>query len=290
MYPSAFEYKFPETLEEALAMLAEVGDEGRVLAGGQSLIPMMKLRLASPAFLIDINGIDGLGTIASVNGHISIGALVRHNDIVNSDLISSSSHTMAAAAPWIADPLVRNRGTLAGSVAHCDPEGDWNSVMLAMRSEVVATSATGERVIPIDDFVVDFFTSSLQQGEIVTEVRVPKYTGRAGGTYLKLERKIGDYATAAVATHLQLDDAGNISEAGIALTAVNSINTRAVDAENALVGETPSAELFAEAASLAAQASDPEDNVRGPADYKRNIIEVYTKRGLATALEIAQAS
>jgi carbon-monoxide dehydrogenase medium subunit len=197
---------------------------------------------------------------------------------------------MAAAAPWIADPLVRNRGTLAGSVAHCDPEGDWNSVMLAMRSEVVATSATGERVIPIDDFVVDFFTSSLQQGEIVTEVRVPKYTGRAGGTYLKLERKIGDYATAAVATHLQLDDAGNISEAGIALTAVNSINTRAVDAENALVGETPSAELFAEAASLAARASDPEDNVRGPADYKRNIIEVYTKRGLATALEIAQAS
>jgi carbon-monoxide dehydrogenase medium subunit len=145
-------------------------------------------------------------------------------------------------------------------------------------------------VVPIDDFVVDFFTNSLQPGEMVTEVRIPKYTGRAGGTYLKLERKIGDYATAAVATHLQLDDAGRIAQAGIALTAVNSINTRAVDAENTLVGETPSAELFAEAASLAAAASDPEDNVRGPADYKRNIIDVYTKRGLATALEIAQAS
>jgi carbon-monoxide dehydrogenase medium subunit len=290
MYPSAFEYKVPETLEEALTMLAEVGDEGRVLAGGQSLIPMMKLRLASPAFLIDINGLDGLDSIESVNGHISVGALVRHNDIVNSDLISSESRTMASAAPWIADPLVRNRGTLCGSVAHCDPEGDWNSVMLAMRSEVVVRSQTGERVVPIDDFVVDFFTNSLQPGEMVTEVRIPKYTGRAGGTYLKLERKIGDYATAAVATHLQLDDAGRIAQAGIALTAVNSINTRAVDAENALIGETPSAELFAEAASLAAQASDPEDNIRGPADYKRNIIEVYTKRGLATAIEIAQAS
>lgn len=290
MYPSAFEYKVPETLEEALTMLAEVGDEGRVLAGGQSLIPMMKLRLASPAFLIDINGLDGLDSIESVNGHISVGALVRHNDIVNSDLISSESRTMASAAPWIADPLVRNRGTLCGSVAHCDPEGDWNSVMLAMRSEVVVRGLASERVVPIDDFVVDFFTNSLQPGEMVTEVRIPKYTGRAGGTYMKLERKIGDYATAAVATHLQLDDAGRIAQAGIALTAVNSINTRAVDAENALIGETPSAELFAEAASLAAQASDPEDNIRGPADYKRNIIEVYTKRGLATAIEIAQAS
>lgn len=271
-------------------MLAEVGDEGRVLAGGQSLIPMMKLRLASPAFLIDINGLDGLGSIESANGYISVGALVRHNDIVNSDLISSESHTMASAAPWIADPLVRNRGTLCGSVAHCDPEGDWNSVMLAMRSEVVVRSLTGERVVPIDDFVVDFFTNSLQPGEMVTEVRIPKYTGRAGGAYMKLERKVGDYATAAVAIHLQLDDAGRIAQAGIALTAVNSINTRAVDAENALVGETPSEQLFAEAASLAAQASDPEDNIRGPADYKRNIIEVYTKRSLATALEIAQAS
>jgi carbon-monoxide dehydrogenase medium subunit len=159
MYPSAFEYKVPETLEEALTMLAEVGDEGRVLAGGQSLIPMMKLRLASPAFLIDINGLDGLDSIESVNGHISVGALVRHNDIVNSDLISSESRTMASAAPWIADPLVRNRGTLCGSVAHCDPEGDWNSVMLAMRSEVVVRSQTGERVVPIDDFFVGFFTN-----------------------------------------------------------------------------------------------------------------------------------
>jgi carbon-monoxide dehydrogenase medium subunit len=290
MYPSAFDYKVPTTLEEALTTLTEVGDEGRVLAGGQSLIPMMKLRLASPGVLVDINELPGLSSIEAVNGHIRIGALVRHNDIVNSDVITQSNHTMAAAAPWIADPLVRNRGTVCGSVAHCDPEGDWNSVMLALRAEVVATSSSGERVIPIDDFVVDFFTNSLRPGEMVTEVRVPRYLGPAGGTYLKLERKIGDYATAAVATHLQLDSDGNIAQAGIALTAVNSINTRAAAAENVLVGETPSQELFKEAAEMAAQASDPEDNVRGPAEYKRDIIRVYTRRGLTKALELAQAT
>jgi carbon-monoxide dehydrogenase medium subunit len=268
MYTSAFDYKVPGTLEEALTMLAEAGEDGRVLAGGQSLIPMMKLRLAAPGVLIDINGIPGLGYIEGANGN----------------------HTMAAAAPWIADPLVRNRGTVCGSVAHCDPEGDWNSVMLALRARVVARSSSGERVIPIDDFIVDFFTNSLQPGEMVTEVRIPHYSGRAGGTYLKLERKIGDYATAAVATHLQLDSAGKIEQAGIALTAVNSVNTRATAAEDALVGEIPSEELFKEAAELAAQASDPEDNVRGPAEYKRDVVRVYTRRGLAKALELAQAS
>jgi carbon-monoxide dehydrogenase medium subunit len=290
MYPSAFDYKVPATLDETLTTLAEVGDEGRVLAGGQSLIPMMKLRLASPEVLVDINELPGLDFIEEVNGHIRIGALVRHNDIVNSDIVTQSNHTMAAAAPWIADPLVRNRGTVCGSVAHCDPEGDWNSVMLALRAQVVARSSSGERVIPIDDFVVDFFTNSLLPGEMVTEVRVPRYSGPAGGTYLKLERKIGDYATAAVATHLQLDSDGKIAQAGIALTAVNSINTRAAAAEEVLVGETPSEGLFREAAELAAQASDPEDNVRGPAEYKRDIIRVYTRRGLAKALELAQAS
>lgn len=290
MYPSAFDYQAPSTLEEALAALAEVGDEGRVLAGGQSLIPMMKLRLATPGVLVDINGIPGLNFIEGTNGHLRVGALARHNDIVESDVVTRMNHTMAAAAPWISDPLVRNRGTVCGSVAHCDPEGDWNSVMIALRARVVARSTNGERVIPIDDFVVDFFTNSLQPGEMVTEVRIPAYSGAAGGTYLKLERKIGDYATAAVATHLQLDATGKIAQAGIALTAVNSINTRAVASEAVLVGETPSDELFNEAAELAAQASDPEDNVRGPAEYKRDVVRVYTRRGLAQALELAQAS
>jgi carbon-monoxide dehydrogenase medium subunit len=290
MYPPAFEYSAPASLDEALATLADKGDDARVLAGGQSLIPMMKLRLASPAYLVDINDIPDLDYIRASNGYIAIGALARHRDVVNSDVITANNHTMASAAPWIADPLVRNRGTLCGSVAHCDPEGDWNSVMLAVNAEVVATSAGGERVIPIDDFIVDFFTNSLEPGEIVTEVRVPKYTGPAGGAYLKLERKIGDYATAAVATQLQLDGDGKIDKAGIALTAVNTRNTRASAAEAALVGNTPSDELFTEAADLAAQAAQPETNVRGTAEWKREIIRVYTRRGLDQALALAQGS
>ncbi len=289
MYPPAFEYAAPSSLEEALAILASEGDGARVLAGGQSLIPMMKLRLASPGYLVDINGVPGLDYIEEVNGHVRIGALARHKDVVNSDLIAGANHAMASAAPWIADPLVRNRGTLCGSVAHCDPEGDWNSVMLAARAEVVAQSSSGERVIPIDDFLVDFFTNSLETGEIVKEVRVPKYSGSGGGAYNKLERKIGDYATVAVATQLELGDDGKISQAGVALTAVNSKNTRASAAEAALVGEAPSDELFVEAAELTAQASEPETNVRGTAEWKRQVVRVYTRRGLEQALTTAQA-
>jgi len=288
MFPPAFEYSAPTTVEEVLATLVEKGDGGRVLAGGQSLIPMMKLRLASPGYLVDINNVPGLDYIEAANGYIRIGALVRHRDIVNSEVIASTNHTMASAAPWIADPLVRNRGTLCGSVAHCDPEGDWNSVMLAARAEVVAQSTGGERVIPIDDFIVDFFTNSLQPGEIVKEVRVPKYSGKGGGAYLKLERKIGDYATVAVASQLELDEAGKIVKAGIALTAVNNKNTRASAAEDVLVGETPSDALFREAGELAAQASNPETNVRGTADWKREIVRVYTRRTLETAVTQAQ--
>jgi carbon-monoxide dehydrogenase medium subunit len=288
MYPPAFKYTAPSSVEEVLATLASEGDDARVLAGGQSLIPMMKLRLASPAHLVDINEVPGLDYIEESNGHVRIGALVRHNDIVASDLISSTNHAMASAAPWVADPIVRNRGTVCGSVAHCDPEGDWNSVMLAARAEVVAQSSSGERVIPIDDFVVDFFTNALQPGEIVKEVRVPKYSGPGGGAYLKLERKIGDYATVGVASQLELNESGKIARAGIALTAVNNKNTRAVAAEQALVGETPSPELFREAADLAAQAAEPETNVRGTADWKREIVRVYARRGLETALAQAQ--
>lgn len=289
MYPPAFEYAAPTSLEEALAILASEGDAARVLAGGQSLIPMMKLRLASPGYLVDINGISGLDYIEESNGHVRIGALARHKDIVNSDVIAGSNHAMASAAPWIADPLVRNRGTLCGSVAHCDPEGDWNSVMLAARAEVVAQSSSGERVIPIDDFVVDFFTNSLETGEIVKEVRVPKYSGAGGGAYNKLERRIGDYATVAVATQLELGDNGKVSQAGIALTAVNPKNTRASAAEAALVGETPSDDLFGEVAELAAQAAEPETNVRGTAEWKRQVVRVYTRRGLEQSLAAVQA-
>ena len=291
MYPSAFEYSAAHSLEEALAKLGELGEEGRVLAGGQSLIPMMKLRLAAPSHLVDINGVQELAYIREDNGHLAVGALARHAEVAASDLVRAANHTMASAAPWVSDPLVRNRGTLAGSVAHCDPEGDWNSVMLAVGASVVARSAAGgERVIPQADFVVDFFTNALRPGEMVTEVRVPRYSGPAGGSYLKLERKVGDYATVGVATHLVLGPDGRVAEAGLALTAVSPHNLKVTQAEQAMVGQEPGPALFAEAADIAARACSPDSDVRGPAEYKRAVVAEYTRRGFAQALEQATSA
>jgi carbon-monoxide dehydrogenase medium subunit len=247
---------------------------------------MMKLRLAMPSHLVDINRIGSLSYVRRENGTLAIGALARHNDVVRS-ADASSVGVVASAAPWISDPLVRNRGTVCGSVAHCDPEGDWNSVMLATRAEVVAQSSSGTRTISIDDFIVSFFTNALSPGEMVTEVRVPVPSGASGGAYMKLERKIGDYATVGIAAHLELGDDGRITQAGIGLTAVNYQNTRASAAEDLLVGETPSNELFAEAGAAAAAASDPQTDVRGDAEWKRNVVAVYTRRGLAQALQSA---
>jgi aerobic carbon-monoxide dehydrogenase medium subunit len=290
VFPARFDYVAAATVDEAVAALTGGGEDARILAGGQSLIPMMKQRFAFPTLLVDINGIPGLDQIEDAGDHLAVGALVRHADMVASDAVTAGNHTAAAAAPWISDPLVRNRGTVCGSVAHCDPEGDWNSVMLAVGADVIATSASGDRTIPIADFIVDLFTNSLQPGEMVTGVHIPKVNGRSGGTYLKIERKVGDYATAAVATQLVLGEDGKIASAGIAMTSVAPHNTKATDAEALLVGETPSEELFAQAGEAAAAASDPRSDVRGPADYKRDLVRVLTRRGLAQAAATAQES
>ncbi|MXZ30894.1 MAG: xanthine dehydrogenase family protein subunit M [Acidimicrobiia bacterium] len=287
MYPPSFDLTVARSVAEAVAALAEGGEDARILAGGQSLIPMLKLRFAAPTLLVDINEIAGLDTLERANGHLRIGATVRHADLAAS---TSPGGAIAAAAPWVADPLVRNRGTLCGSVAHCDPEGDWNSVLLATGATVVATGPEGERAIDIGDFVVDFFTNSLDPGEMVTEVRVPQPAGASGGAYMKLERKVGDYATVGVATHLELAGDGTISAAGIGLTSVAPINRKATEAEALLVGEAPSDDLFAAAAEAAAAASEPRSDVRGSAEWKRNVVRVYTRRGLDAALAQAQAA
>jgi carbon-monoxide dehydrogenase medium subunit len=285
VFPSSFDYLAAHSVDEAIAAKADGGDDARVLAGGQSLIPMMKQRLASPAQLVDINRVPGLDVLERSNGHLRVGALVRHADIARSDLAFGA---VAAAAPWISDPLVRNLGTLCGSVAHCDPEGDWNSVLLAVGADVVGRGPSGERTIPITEFIVDFFTNALAPDEIVTEVRIPMPATRAGGSYQKLERKIGDYATVGVAAQLELADDGTIARAGIALTSVAPRNTKATAAEEALVGQTPSDDAFAVAGELAAQASEPRDDVRGTAEWKRNVVRVFTRRALATAAAQAQ--
>jgi carbon-monoxide dehydrogenase medium subunit len=287
MFPSRFDYVAATSLEEAVAAKAADGDEARILAGGQSLLPMMKLRLATPAKLIDINRVPGLDAIERANGHLNVGALVRHADVVASD---ATFGAVAAAAPWVADPLIRNRGTMCGSVAHCDPEGDWNSVLLATGAEVVALGPGGERVIPITDWIQGVFTNALADDEVVTGLRIPVPQGASGGAYLKLERKIGDYATVAVAAHLELGGDGTISQAGIGLTSVAPTNRKATDAEAILRGNPPGDDLFEAAAEAAAAASEPTSDVRGTAAWKRNVVRVYTKRALAAAAAQAQGN
>jgi carbon-monoxide dehydrogenase medium subunit len=289
MLPARFEYHRPMSLEEALDLLATHGEDAKVLAGGQSLIPAMKLRFAGPAHLIDINRIPGLDGIEERDGALRIGALVRHNHLAASDVVAARYPTIAAAAPQIADPLVRNLGTIGGSLAHADPAGDLGSVMLALDASVVLRSKDGEREVPVKDLFVSVFETSAAPNELLTEVRVPQPSGRFGGTYLKMERRVGDFATVAAAVFLSMDG-DTIGHAGIGLTAVGLSNLKATAAEEALVGKAPSADVFAMAGALAAQAATPSSDVRGSEAYKRHVVDVYVRRGLATAAGMAGAA
>jgi carbon-monoxide dehydrogenase medium subunit len=285
MYPASFEYVAPATLEEALETLGRYGDDAKVLAGGQSLIPLMKLRFAAPQVLVDINRLPGLDTLAEENGGLRIGALVRHKACEKSDLLRGGRWgTLGAAAPLISDPIIRNLGTVCGSLAHADPQGDWGSALLAMDAEVVARGPDGTRTIPLGELFEGPFVTSLAPTEIITEVRVPDPGQAAGGTYLKLERKVGDFATVGVAIHLAMAD-GKVGKAGIAMTAVGPTNLRASAAEEALAGSELTDDVIREAARLAAEAAQPYSDTRGTADYKRTVVRVFTERGLRTVRE-----
>ena len=289
MYPASFEYYAPASVEEAIALLERYGDEAKLLAGGQSLIPLMKLRFASPRALVDLNRIEGLDAIGEDDGHLAIGALVRHKDCERSEAMRGRYGVLGDAAPQISDPIVRNLGTVAGSLAHADPQGDWGSALLAAGAHVEAVGPGGTRTIELDELFHGPFTTSLEPTEVVTSVRVPDPGPRAGGTYLKLERKVGDFATVGVAVHVSLDN-GTVRRAGIALTAVGPRNLRARTAEEALAGATLDDDTIREAAELAAEAAQPRSDQRGSADYKRNVVRVFTERGLRKAAETAQAA
>jgi aerobic carbon-monoxide dehydrogenase medium subunit len=285
VFPASFEYAAPRTLDQALSLLAEHRDDAKVLAGGQSLIPLMKLRFAAPALLVDINSVAGLDVLeedGSDGGALRIGALVRTSTLEHSPLLAARYPTLAAAAPLISDPIVRNRGTLVGSVCHADPQGDWASALLALEAEVVARSTSGERHIPITEFLDGPFTSVLQHDEIAVEVRVPAPTNGDTGTYLKLERKVGDFATVGVAVALSMN--GDVVErVGIGLTGVGATNIKAVEAERSLVGRPLTDAAIDEAARLAADGCDPQSDIRGTANYKRQVVRVYVARGLGKA-------
>ncbi len=288
MYPARFEYHAPASVEEALELLERYGDEAKVLAGGQSLIPLMKLRFASPRALVDINRIQGLDSIQEDNGFLAIGALVRHKDCEHSDALQGRYGVLGDAAPQISDPIVRNRGTVVGSLTHADPQGDWGSALMAAGAQLQVVSSGGTRTIPLDELFQGPFTTSLQPNEIATAVQVPDPGARAGGTYLKLERKVGDYATVGVAVHLSFDN-GTVGRAGIALTAVGPRNLRAETAEAALAGAELNDDTIKAAAELAAEAAQPHSDERGSADYKRSVVRVFTERGLRKAAATAAA-
>ena len=286
MYPAAFDYVATDSLDEALAVLAERGDEAKVLAGGQSLIPLLKLRFASPEVLVDINRIAGLDTLAEDGGALRIGALVRHKTCERSQLLHDRYPVLSQAAAQISDPIVRNLGTVCGSIAHADPQGDWGSALIAAGAEVVARGPDGERTLPLSGFFQGPFTTTLDATEIVTEIRVPDPGPRSAGSSLKLERRVGDFATVAVGVQLSFDN-GTVARAGVALTGVGATNIQAVEAERALTGATLDDEAIRGAAELAAQAAEPQDDLRGSVEYKRHVVRVFTERALRASAAAA---
>ena len=288
MYPPRFDYLAPTSVEEVIAALGEGAGEAKVMAGGQSLIPVLKLRIASVGMVVDINRVAGLDGIEESDGELRIGALVRHAQAERSPLLTKRYGLLGSTARLVADPLVRNRGTICGSLAHADPQGDWGAAMLAARGSVVARGPNGERTIPVEELALGPFMSTLEPDEVITEVRVPDPGPRTGGTYLKLERKIGDFATAAVAVQVTLDN-GNVGQVGIGLTGVGPTNMRASAAEDALRGSQATDDAIREAASLAAAAAHPQSDNRGSAEYKRNVVRVFCERGLRTAISAATA-
>jgi carbon-monoxide dehydrogenase medium subunit len=281
MYPPRFRYEAPASITEAIELLTASGGEAKVLAGGQSLIPLLKLRFATPDVIIDINKLTDLDYLSfEEDGSIRIGALCRHATLERSEELVARQPVMAAAAPLVADPIVRNRGTLVGSLCHADPQGDWASVMVALGGSLVAQGPQGKRTIAVADLVSGPFQTVLAPDEIGVEAVVPPPVGVPMGGYLKLERRVGDFATAAAAVSVDMDG-DTVARAGIALTAVGSTTVNAAEAAAALVGGSLSESRIAAAGDLAAAAAEPHSDHRGTADYKKHIVRTFVIRLLS---------
>jgi carbon-monoxide dehydrogenase medium subunit len=283
MYPSRFRYEAPRSLATAIGLLADGAGEAKVLAGGQSLVPLMKLRFATPELLVDINNIGGLDYHREdPDGTLRIGALCRHVDLERSGLLKSKQPTMAAAAPLIADPIVRNRGTLVGSLCHADPQGDWASVVLALGGSVIAQGPNGRRSIPLASFVTGPFENTLEPDELAVEAVIPAARGTRAGGYLKLERRVGDFATVGVAVAIETSG-GAVTRAGIGLTGVGGSTIAAAEAQQALTGQALTRQTIELAADLAAGAARPRTDHRGSAEYKRHMVRTFVVRILTKA-------
>jgi len=290
MIPAAFDYHSPRTLAEAIDLLGRYGDDAKVLSGGQSLLPMLKLRLGAAGHLVDIGRIPDLEYVREEGGMLKIGGRTREAALEASDLVRKKYPILADTAAVIADPLVRNLATVGGNLAHGDPANDHPATMLALGARVVATGPKGARTIPIDEFFTGLFSTALAPDEILTEIQIPVPPPRSGGAYVKLERKVGDFATAAAAAQVTLGAGGRIERAGIALTNAGPTPIRVSAAEDFLKGKSGGAGEIAEASRLAGQAADPSADRRGSVEYKKEMARILTARALATAIARAQGA
>jgi aerobic carbon-monoxide dehydrogenase medium subunit len=287
MIPSSFDYVSPTSIADAVALLARHRDGAKVLSGGQSLLPLLKLRLGQVEQLVDIGRIPGLEYIKEEGGTLKIGGRTRESALEHSELVAARYRILQDTAKVIADPLVRNLATVGGNLAHGDPGNDHPATMLVLGAQVVVVGPKGERVIPIDQFFRGLFSTALEPDEIIIEIRVPTPPPRSGGAYVKLERKVGDYATAAAAAQVTLSASGSIERAGLALTNAGPVPSRAAAAEKHLVGKKPDPALLNEAGRLAADASSPNADRRGAVDYKKEMARVLVARALKIAIDRA---
>jgi carbon-monoxide dehydrogenase medium subunit len=288
MIPAPFEYAAPKTLEEALRLVERHGDEAKILAGGHSLLPLMRLRLAQPRYIIDIGRLRGMSYIREENGHIAIGALTTHAEIESSDLLRAKCPLLAETAAAIGDVQVRNRGTLGGSLAHADPAADYPAALLALEVEIVAVSTAGSRTIPVNEFFLDMLTTALRPGEILSQVCVTPLAPQTGAAYEKLHQPASGFAIVGVAARLTLGKDGKIEDAGVGVTGLGPKAFRAEAVEKALRGKNASDKIFTDAARYAAQGVEPLSDLHASADYRREMASVCTRRALKRAFARTQ--
>ncbi len=287
MIPGEFEYHAPSSVDEAVALLSRLGEEAKVLAGGHSLVPAMRFRLAQPQYLVDINRIGGLAYIREEGGSLAVGALTRESELEHSPLVTRRYPMLADAGRVIADPLVRNRATVGGNLAHADPANDHPAVMLAYGATLVVQGPGGRREIAVDDFFVGLFENAMEPNEILVEVRIPEPGAGSGGAYEKFERKVGDYAISAAAVQLTMDG-DTCTAARVGLTNVSAVPMRATGAETALAGREVTDDVVEAAGRAAAEECDPSPDLRGSEAYKRDLTRVLVKRAIRKAVERAR--
>ena len=289
MYPAAFEYLQPKGISDAIELLRRHGDDAKLLAGGQSLVPMMKLRVARPKYLIDIHGIADLNYIREEAGTIRLGAMTRHVQVEESSLIQAKIPMLTEAASEIGDTQVRNRGTIGGGLAEADPCGDYGAVVLALNARMKCAGTRGERVIPAADFFTFAYTTALESDEILTEIDIPLPDKDSAGVYLKLEKVAGDFAIASAAVQLSLQKNGASGKVGIGVTGGGTVPVKALSVEKLLHGRVITSELIDEAGRLIQEGAEPIEDMRGSASYKKKALSAILRRALREALRRADA-